>query len=110
MRFAVILLWSLVSVPLSAAVSSAETRSVSSAPWERSCSSFASAREFVRESSYHCLRQQHQKRCEHRAREFFEKCRYHGDYERISARIHAKMLFVFALATSGPVAEGRRES
>jgi|GEM_PF-3103519 len=76
------------------------------APWQRSCDSFASAREFVRESSSHCLRQQHQKRCEREARAFFEECRFDGDYERISARIHARMLFVFALATSGPVAEG----
>lgn len=106
MRFGVIVLCSLVSFPLSVAVSSAETPSASRAPWEHSCSSFGSAREFVRESSAYCLRQQHQKRCERQAREFFDKCRYQGDYERISARIHAKMLFVFALATSGPVAEG----
>lgn len=106
MRFAVIVLLLLVSFPLYSVVSSAETHSTSRAPWERSCSSFLSAREFVRESSYYCLRQQHQKRCERQVREFFDRCRYQGDYERISARIHAKMLFVLALATSGPVAEG----
>jgi hypothetical protein len=107
MRFAVLVSCSLLSVSLGGVPVSAETQSASKAPWERSCASFASAREFVRESSYYCLRQQHQKRCEREAREFFEKCRYHGEYERISARIHAKMLFVFALATSGPVAEER---
>ncbi len=107
MRIALIVLCALVSFTLCSVASSAETQPSSRAPWERACSSFASAREFVRQSSYHCLRQQHQKGCERKAREFFAQCRYHGDYERISARIHAKMLFVLALATSGPVAEGR---
>jgi hypothetical protein len=107
MRFTTILLCSLVSSLQCASVTLAQNEPAHAAPWERSCASFASARDFVKESSYHCLRQQHQKRCERQARDFFEKCRYHGDYERMSARIHAKMLFVFALATSGPLAEGK---
>jgi hypothetical protein len=97
----------LVSVVLSIPAVSSSAQQDPPAPWQRSCNSFASAREFVKESSYYCLRQQHQKRCEREARTFFEECRFDGDYERISARLHARMLFVFALATSGPVAEGR---
>jgi hypothetical protein len=66
-------------------------------PWTKPCSEYSSAKHFVSESSLYCLRQSNQRACHERAQEFFEGCRFSGDYQRISKRVHAKMLIVLAL-------------
>lgn len=75
----------------------------SDAPWEKMCRSYGSGREFAQDSAKYCLRHPEQKECNHRAEHFFEKCRFAGDFEKISARARARMLLVLALSSLRPV-------
>ena len=76
---------------------------VPEAPWKKVCRSYGSGREFARDSAKYCLRHPQQKGCNHRAATFFEKCRFSGDFEKISARARARMLLVLALSSLRPV-------
>lgn len=76
---------------------------VSDAPWEKTCRSYSSGREFAHDSAKYCLRHPEQKACNHRAATFFAKCRFVGDFEKISARARARMLLVLALSSLRPV-------
>ena len=78
------------------------------APWTRTCADFTSGNQFVSESSLFCLRQPNQRVCHEQAEGFFQGCRFQGKYQRISKRIHAKMLIVLALA--GTPQQGNDES
>ena len=84
-------------ITISASAISAQDRTLPE-PWGKSCSQFTSERQFVSESSYYCLRQQNQRACHRRAEAMFSSCAFAGDYQRISQRLHAKMLVVWALA------------
>ena len=75
----------------------------SDAPWDKMCRSYGSGREFAQDSAKYCLRHPEQKECYHRAAKFFEKCRFAGDFEKISARARARMLLVLALSSLRPV-------
>lgn len=72
-------------------------------PWSRSCHHYKTSRQFVRESTLYCLRQPGQKSCKERAQRYFEACRYSGDFQRMSARMGARMLLVLALGSVGSV-------
>jgi hypothetical protein len=71
----------------------------SSVPWERSCRAYSSSRHFVSESTLYCLRQQDQKACREEAHKYFDRCKYSGDFQKIAARINARMLLVLALSS-----------
>lgn len=77
--------------------------SVSSTPWAKACRAYSSGRQFAQDSAKYCLRHAEQKDCSQRAAAFFEKCRFDGDYEKISARARARMLLVIALSSIRPV-------
>ena len=68
-------------------------------PWRESCRYFHSPRQFVSESSLYCLRQRGQKGCRSLAQAYFERCGFSGDYQKMSARMGARMLLVLALSS-----------
>lgn len=70
-----------------------------SAPWSESCRHYRSARHFVSESTIYCLRRHDQKECQGRAHRYFEQCRFQGDFQKMSARMSARMLLVLALSS-----------
>ena len=72
-------------------------------PWSKSCHHYKKSRHFVRESNLYCLRQPGQKVCKEQAQKYFEACRYSGNFQRISARMGARMLLVLALGSVGSV-------
>lgn len=88
----------LVSIVLVSDVARAE-EAHNGAPWERSCKVFTSSRHFVSESTLYCLRQPNQKACQERAHKYFDRCRFTGDFQKISARMSARMLLVLALSS-----------
>ena len=69
-----------------------------SAPFERACSSFSSGQEFVSKAVSFCLLHDQARRCERQAREYFEQCRFDGQYQRISERTHANLLMMVVLS------------
>lgn len=69
------------------------------APWEEACHHHRSPRHFVRESTLYCFRQPDQKECQAQAQTYFERCRFSGDFQRMSARMSARMLLVLALSS-----------
>ena len=71
----------------------------SGAPWERSCRVFNSGRHFVSESTRYCFRQTGQKACQEEAHRYFDRCKFTGDFQKISARMSARMLLVLALSS-----------
>jgi len=73
--------------------------SKSEAPWLESCRHYRSSRHFVSESALYCLRQSDQKACHQQAQRYFERCNFTGDFQRMSARISARMLLVLALSS-----------
>jgi hypothetical protein len=73
--------------------------SQATAPWLESCRHFRSSRHFVSESTPYCLRQHDQKRCQQEAQRYFERCNFSGDFQRMSARMSARMLLVLALSS-----------
>jgi hypothetical protein len=79
-------------------ISAAEPRVLISAPWERSCHEYSSDGDFVSRASMYCLKQQNQKDCHKRAAEVFTRCGFSSDYDRMSRRMYARMLVVWALA------------
>ena len=68
-------------------------------PWAESCRHYHSPRHFVSESTLYCLRQRDQKGCRTRAQSYFERCGFSGDYQKMSARMGARMLLVLALSS-----------
>jgi hypothetical protein len=72
-------------------------------PWSKSCHHYKTSKQFVRESTLYCLRQPGQKGCKEQAQRYFEACRYSGDFQRMSARMGARMLLVLALGSVGSV-------
>lgn len=93
-----IMLLALVSVFVGATSALAD-EAKKDAPWQYSCREFKSSRHFVRASTVHCLRQADQKSCQAEAQKFFERCRFSGDFHRMSARIGARMLLVLAFSS-----------
>lgn len=69
------------------------------APWERSCKVYNSSRHFVSESTLYCLRHTKQKACQEEAHRYFNRCKFTGDFQKISARMSARMLLVLALSS-----------
>lgn len=94
------------TLTLSGAPAYAQERHKAVPPWGKPCAEFNTAQQFVRESTLYCLRQQNQRVCHERAQEFFEGCRFSGDYQRMSSIIHTKMLMVLALAGSRSTTSG----
>lgn len=70
-----------------------------SVPWSESCRHYRSARHFVSESTSYCLRRHNQKECQGTAQRYFERCRFQGDFQKMSARMSARMLLVLALTS-----------
>lgn len=70
-----------------------------SAPWAQACRHYHSARHFVTESTLYCFRQTDQKGCKAEAHAYFERCRFSGDFQKMSARAGARMLLVLALTS-----------
>lgn len=68
------------------------------APWRLSCTEFASSNDFVKNSSLYCLNKGNSRSCHQEARQRFAECGFDGDYDRLSQRLHAKMLVFIALA------------
>ena len=84
------------SILMSSSIARAEE---SGEPWSASCRAFHSSRHFASQATAYCLRQPDQRECHGRAERFFERCRFAGDYRKISARIEARMLLVIALGS-----------
>jgi len=81
-----------------AAVTTLAQASEARAPWERSCKSFQTPRQFVVESTLFCLKNPTTKECHDQAAKRFKGCRFSGDYKKMSGKIQAKMLVVLALS------------
>ena len=99
MRFvtmSILLVGAQVLIGLSSAVAE-EPRS--EAPWSQSCRHYRSSRHFVSESALYCLRQSDQKVCQQQSQRYFEHCNFSGDFQRMSAKISARMLLVLALSS-----------
>ncbi len=73
------------------------------APWSKSCRSYSNGTKFVKESAKFCLKHENNKACTARARSHFEKCRFDGNFEKMSARARARMILVIALSSLRPV-------
>jgi len=86
------------SIVVGISAASAE-ESKGDAPWSRSCQHYKTSRHFVSESTLYCLRQSGPKACKEQAQRFFDKCHYTGDFQRMSARMGARMLLVLALGS-----------
>jgi hypothetical protein len=71
----------------------------SKAPWSDSCRHYRSARHFVSESTLYCFRQTDRKECQSQAQRYFDQCGFEGDFQRMSARMGARMLLVLALSS-----------
>ena len=69
------------------------------APWAEACRHYRSPRHFVTESTLYCFRQTDQKGCKTEAQTYFERCRFSGDFQKMSARAGARMLLVLALTS-----------
>jgi hypothetical protein len=69
------------------------------APWGEVCRHYRSPRHFVTESTLYCFRRTDQKRCQSEAAAYFERCRFAGDFQKMSARMGARMLIVLALTS-----------
>jgi hypothetical protein len=69
------------------------------APWTDSCRHYRSARHFVSESTLYCYRQPGRKACQSQAQKYFERCGFAGDFQKMSARMGARMLLVLALSS-----------
>lgn len=69
------------------------------APWTEACRHYHSSRHFVSESTPYCMRQHDQKACQQQAQRYFERCHFTGDFQRMSARMSARMLLVLALSS-----------
>jgi hypothetical protein len=69
------------------------------APWSESCRHYRSARHFVNQSTLYCFHQRDHKACQARAESYFERCGFTGDFQKMSARIGARMLLVLALTS-----------
>ena len=72
-------------------------------PWSKSCRHYKTARHFVSESTLYCLRQSEQRGCKEQAQRYFDACHYTGDFQRMSARMGARMLLVLALGSVSSV-------
>jgi hypothetical protein len=68
-------------------------------PWAESCRHYHASRQFVSESTLYCMRQRDQKGCRSLAQRYFERCGFSGDYQKMSARMGARMLLVLALSS-----------
>ena len=73
------------------------------APFERACSSFSSGQEFVSKAVSFCLLHDQARKCESKAREYFDQCNFDGQYERISERTHANILMMVVLSKASSV-------
>lgn len=73
------------------------------APWSKSCRAFSSGTKFVKESAKFCLKHEDVKGCTSKARHQFDKCRFEGNFEKMSARARARMILVIALSSLRPV-------
>lgn len=73
------------------------------APWGESCRHYRSSRHFISESTPYCMRQHDQKACQLLAQRYFERCQFSGDFQRMTARMSARMLLVLALSSVGSV-------
>jgi hypothetical protein len=71
----------------------------STAPWEESCRHYRSPRHFISESTRFCFRQTNQKECQLLAQRYFERCGFSGDFQKMSAKMGARMLLVLALSS-----------
>ena len=69
------------------------------APWQETCRHYHSSRHFVSESTPYCMRQSDQKACQQQAQRYFERCNFSGDFQKMSARMSARMLLVLALSS-----------
>jgi hypothetical protein len=68
-------------------------------PWGEACRHYRSPRHFVTDSTLYCFRQTDQKGCQSQAQSYFERCRFTGDFQKMSARMSARMLLVLALTS-----------
>ena len=68
------------------------------APWNRECHAFTSEADFVSRASVYCLKQSNTRACHKSASTAFARCGYSSDYVKLSKRMHAKLLVVWALA------------
>lgn len=87
-----------VSAIIGSSYASAEESSTET-PWSKSCRHYRSSRHFVTESNVYCLRQANQKVCQAQAHKYFDQCHYTGTFQRIYARVSARMLLVLALSS-----------
>ena len=76
----------------------AENKPTTNAPWERECRTFTSEADFVSRASVFCLKQSNTRACHKAASAAFARCGYSSDYVKLSKRMHAKLLVVWALA------------
>jgi hypothetical protein len=74
-----------------------------SAPWTKTCRSYQKGPQFVKDAEKFCLRQHDQRACRSHAQVYFDRCRYGGNFEKMSARARARMLLVIALSSFRPV-------
>jgi len=68
-------------------------------PWSESCRHYRSSRQFVSASTTYCFRQADQKECQSQAHRYFARCGFSGDFQKMSARMGARMLIVLALSS-----------
>ena len=99
MRFMTMIVLLLSAQALIALSSAMAEEAKGDAPWAQSCRHYHSSRHFVSESALYCLRQTEQKVCQQHAQKYFEHCNFTGDFQKMSARISARMLLVLALTS-----------
>ena len=80
-------------------------------PFYKACNSYKSSKDYVKQSSYFCVKQRRSKDCAKAAKAYFELCEFEGDFVRISKQIHTDMLFMFVLvkAPSVPISSDSKK-
>jgi hypothetical protein len=96
--FAIVTGLVLISLGVPSLVHAEKENTAESAPWMQGCDRFESEEDFVGEASRYCLRQSQQRICHSQAQKAFKGCGFRADYSRLSQRLHARLLVVWALA------------
>lgn len=69
----------------------------------KSCDSYRSSDQFVREATSYCLKSGDSSICDRRAQRYFDYCGFSGDYREISQKVYKKLLVMFMLTQARDV-------
>ncbi|NMC62665.1 MAG: hypothetical protein GYA55_05785 [SAR324 cluster bacterium] len=66
----------------------------------KDCNDYASSKAFVKTAVLSCLKAHNSRSCERKAQNYFEECRFQGDYETMSEDIRSNLLMLIVLQSA----------